>query len=761
MRFEAASRSGSSRHGRSIGRHSSLILMTALALALGGLVAPHVASAAVGVPVTYLDHTYASARPPSADKPQSKLWYHDGSWWALMVEAGGTKVYIHELLSDHTWRNTGTLVDSRSEGTGDALMSHRDGMLYVASRAPGVNVQVNAFTYNGSTRAWSVATGFPVDVSSGGSSESTTIDQDSTGRLWVTYTRAQKVWVAYSDVSGRNWTAGFVPTGGDTDISADDLSALIAFNGSIGVLYSDQAAGAFRFAIHRDGAPVTEWSFETFTLGPTFADDHINLKQIAGDPQGRIFAAIKTSNGDVSTDPADAPLVGVLSRTAAGAWSFATAGTVADDHTRPMIMIDSTNQELYFFATAPVSGGDIFYKKTPLSNVDFSAQPGRGTPFVDATPVVNNASGAKDPVTAESGLVLLAVAHGKKQYVHAEMQLAGGGGAGGGTGDSTAPTVTATSPGPDATGVDPAADVTATFSEDVQGVSGTTFTLEDSSTGAGVAATVSYSAASRVARLDPSVTLAAGTRYTVTLTGGVADIRDTAGNPLTTSSWSFTTASATPGDPDAPTVTQVTPGPDATAVWLATNVTATFSEAVTGVSPSTFTLTNTSTGAQVAGALSQPSARKWLFNPSANLSPDTRYTVRLVGGPTAIRDASGHPLVTFEWSFLTGPAPKVSRRTPAVDATGVSRTTNVTATFNEAVQGVSGATFLLTDPAGGAVPAAVSRVGTTNRYLLDPNGTLAARTTYTVTVVGGASGVKDLAGNPLATTVTWSFTTGS
>jgi hypothetical protein len=41
--------------------------------------------------------------------------------------------------------------------------------------------------------------------------------------------------------------------------------------------------------------------------------------------------------------------------------------------------------------------------------------------------------------------------------------------------------------------------------------------------------------------LNPGTTLAANTKFTVTLTGGTANIHDTAGNPLTTASWSFTT----------------------------------------------------------------------------------------------------------------------------------------------------------------------------------------------------------------------------
>src|SRR5262249_1401721 len=44
---------------------------------------------------------------------------------------------------------------------------------------------------------------------------------------------------------------------------------------------------------------------------------------------------------------------------------------------------------------------------------------------------------------------------------------------------------------------------------------------------------------------------------------------------------------------------------------------------------------------------------------------------------------------------------------------------------------------------------------------LTPSSQLAASTTYTATIVGGSGGVKDLAGNALASNVVWSFTTGA
>jgi hypothetical protein len=207
---------------------------------------------------------------------------------------------------------------------------------------------------------------------------------------------------------------------------------------------------------------------------------------------------------------------------------------------------------------------------------------------------------------------------------------------------------------------------------------------------------------------------------------------------------------------------------NATAVAAANSITATFSRAVQGVTTATFAIRPAAnpTAAPIAGTVTRNgTTNQWILNPTLNLANDTRYTVTLTGGATGIRDATtGTPLVAtgaqpLSWSFTTGPAPTVTARTPAVGATGVVRTNNVNATFSEAVNGVSGTTFQLRNAAGALVGAVVTRNGTTNQWILNPNATLAANTRFTVTLTGGAASIRDLAGNPLGN-VTWSFTTG-
>jgi hypothetical protein len=105
-------------------------------------------------------------------------------------------------------------------------------------------------------------------------------------------------------------------------------------------------------------------------------------------------------------------------------------------------------------------------------------------------------------------------------------------------------------------------------------------------------------------------------------------------------------------------------------------------------------------------------------------------------------------------------APTITARAPVAGATGVAASSTVSATFSEAMApaSISTSTFELRSSTNVLVSATVSYNASTNTAVLTPGAALAAGATYTATVKGGATGVKDLAGNPLAADSGWSFT---
>jgi hypothetical protein len=128
-----------------------------------------------------------------------------------------------------------------------------------------------------------------------------------------------------------------------------------------------------------------------------------------------------------------------------------------------------------------------------------------------------------------------------------------------------------------------------------------------------------------------------------------------------------------------------------------------------------------------------------------------------VYGPGGSEQCHGAP-VSADTTF-----PTITNVAPADGATDVAVATNVEATFSEAMDENSvetaGNFTLVKQGTTTPMAATVSYDPATNSATLNPNTDLEAGVTYTATVRGGANGVKDAAGNPLAADKVWTFTT--
>jgi PKD repeat protein len=207
-------------------------------------------------------------------------------------------------------------------------------------------------------------------------------------------------------------------------VAKDDISSLVSFDTNttspkILLMWSNQRDHTVNVAIHIDGQPETSWTPRRIAYsGSNSADDHINLKSLESDDSGRVFAAIKTSR----TGASDPLVVLLVYNRSTGAWSNAVFGTVADKHTRPIILLDKTNNIIHIYAAADEGGGSIYGKTTSMSSPRFAG--GRGTPFIEeaATPGLggrlNNATSTKQSVNCQTGIVVLATNDTSDRYWH-------------------------------------------------------------------------------------------------------------------------------------------------------------------------------------------------------------------------------------------------------------------------------------------------------------------------------------------------------
>jgi PKD repeat protein len=369
--------------------------------------------------------TSGAGSAPTGSKPESKLWWNDGFWWASMW-SGSSGFHVFKLNSGtQTWSDTGVALDDRSSTRADVLWDGGSGKLYVASHkfadssASGYPSRLYRFSYDSATDTYTRDTGFPVTINNF-RTETLVVAKDSTGQLWATWRQGTDILVNQTLCNpvcdDKTWGTPFVL---GPSVSSDDISSVIAFGGDkIGLMWSNQNTDRDTFAVHADTAADTTWTTETALQGPGMADDHINLKT---DSAGRVFAAVKTSKSG-SADP----LTMLLARDPGGSWSSAVFGLKRDHHTRPIIELDETNGVLHMLATAPESGGIIYEKTTSVNAISFPS--GLGTPVMkDADGELNNVTSTKQNVSVATGLLVVS-AGSAGLYWHNFLPLGGGGG---------------------------------------------------------------------------------------------------------------------------------------------------------------------------------------------------------------------------------------------------------------------------------------------------------------------------------------------
>jgi len=428
----------------------------ALVVLAGLLVHAPGARASTALDAGYKDFDYPSNvgdnGDATAEKPESKLWYNDGMWWSVMWNsaAGHNRFEIYRLdTGTQDWVTTDTAVDTRQETRADTLW---DGTkLYIVSHvfilnngqpaAAGQRGQLWRYSYNAGTDTYSLDSGFPVEVNDA-KSETLVIVKDSTGRLWVTWSQTDdpaavppvyKIKVNHSTTDDATWGTPYaIGTTNSSGLNADDVSSVIAYGGDkIGVLWSNQATGIndFFFAVHNDADADTTWT-EVQPLPSSFStDDHFHLQKLSSDSAGSIFVLAKTSTS--------ANLIIMLrcadgtSCTSQADWSSTTVWSGSNRFTRPTMLIDTTNRDIYAFTTVEVGPRrEIRYKVSDLDTISWTSAISGTQLIASATdpqaPQISDATVTKQNVTGNTDIALLASDTTTHHYFHGYLDLAGG-----------------------------------------------------------------------------------------------------------------------------------------------------------------------------------------------------------------------------------------------------------------------------------------------------------------------------------------------
>ncbi len=324
-----------------------------------------------------------SVTATTGEKPQSKVWTYYNYWWAVMPNSTGTKLF---RLDGTSWTSVLSLSPA-TDTHADVKVAGNTVHILLFRGTSSELVSVEYVPASHGYQLWPVRpSNVPITLDSG--VETATIDLDSNGRMWLASDGNTNVNIRWSDSPYSSWNGPITLV---NNISTDDISRIIAFDGKVGVFWSNQNTQRFGFRDHVDEQDPSIWSADevpasqsAYNVGAGMADDHMN---IAAATDGTLYCAVKTSY-----DTPGYPKIALLVRRPAGTWD--NLYPIDESGTRGISLLDESNSTVTIVYTASEGLNDIVYRQSYLSPISFG--PRRtliNGPYNDATSTKQNYDG--------------------------------------------------------------------------------------------------------------------------------------------------------------------------------------------------------------------------------------------------------------------------------------------------------------------------------------------------------------------------------
>lgn len=269
----------------------------------------------------------------------------------------------------------------------------------------------------------------------------------------------------------------------------------------------------------------------------------------------------------------------------------------------------------------------------------------------------------------------------------------------------------------------------------------------------------------------PSHRLAYGTVYRIRVLGGDAGVRDVHGNTMLADYASSKGLEVQFAPGTAPVVLSVSPTDGSTDVPSDIHPSVTFSESMDPTSITVDSIrildSNGQTVPQADGSpLLEASGTIVTVIPAGPLTPGEVYFLEVIGGDAGVLDDEGTPMDSgysqgsgFVISLGDTQGPLVIYTNPENDESHVDRHVHPRIYLNEEVDpdSVTQLTIVLVGPDDVAVEQdedSPSLDSTGTILKITPKRELRSHENYRIQVMGGPQGLKDLAGNPMASTFT-------
>lgn len=215
-----------------------------------------------------------STANPTADKPQSKLWFQNDCWWAILPSSTGpslwqrtSKGWILHKETEEALTGVPGRSDVWPENNSVTAVGVADHFLTVY-QLKAIKSQQKVFW-----KSKILVNLFPPDSTA--FIETATIARDKSGVLFVAAVIDAKVFVWISSGSDEKWSV--FPLTLSEGLDKDDICVITPVQEGIGVIWSDQNREGFFMRKHITGKPAEIWETEdVIEKGRRTADDHLN-----------------------------------------------------------------------------------------------------------------------------------------------------------------------------------------------------------------------------------------------------------------------------------------------------------------------------------------------------------------------------------------------------------------------------------------------------------------------------------------------------
>lgn len=285
---------------------------------------------------------------PTADKPQSKLWYEDGYWWAILPRSSGPSLWQR---TNNGWKEHNEVYNSLKGIPGRADVWADEGKVTAISVGESKLVVFRLIKID-NKEGWKwdakILAHLPLPVSNC-NIETATIVKDANGAWWVAADINEAIYVWYSSSDAKDWSE---PLKIGDGIKADDICVATDLTGGIGIIWSNQNDESLNIRIHDNGDKMDDWSeTEIIESGNSTADDHLNT---ALSPDGTLWLVTKNS-----VDKLNKPQLVLRVRLPHGKWlnyPYAILGSIRKP-SRPIIV--STNHSKTILAGHTIYNSEI------------------------------------------------------------------------------------------------------------------------------------------------------------------------------------------------------------------------------------------------------------------------------------------------------------------------------------------------------------------------------------------------------------------